>query len=1032
MRTLFYQLAALSFLSVLAAHATDDMLIYSDRFNNGWGDNWSWMPRYPTNSPVYSGSNSMACVPSGTWQAWWLKAGTSVDTTIYTNVSFWLNGGADGGQSLVVSGETNGSGLPGIWVTAPTNSWAHITISLAALGISNKTNLSGFQFGNGNSIQPFFIDDLRLVAAPAPATVHVSVLASQTVRKVDGKVFGINQVAWDSNVNTPASATVLNDIGATCLRWPGGSWGDGYHWTNEAWSAGATSARNWGSFSPDFIALATNTHSQAFIIANYGTSGPEEAAYGVRMFNVTNHCNFKYWEIGNEVGGSWEWDWTTNAPFKAHDPWTYAMRFTNYYAQMKAADPTIKIGAVADTTEDGTVNNYDHPVVNPRTGVTHYGWTPVMLTYLRSNSCLPDFLIEHNYGPTAGDTQDLLWSRQWATDAANLRQMLNDYLGNAATNVTLEITENGMGGDKQYCSLPGGLFYADSIGQTLQTEFNSHLWWDMRNGANSLTDSDPAFYGWRTDGGGNFISDGGMVYGLGGVGSAYPTYYVAKLMPHFARDGDTVVSAASDYLLLATYAVRRSNGALTLLVINKSSSYNLTASFNLSGYLPFTNAIVYSYGIPQDEAARTGLGSPDIQTNVASFQSLSLTFAPFSASVVELSPGNQPPATPGNLTATASNTAVALTWSAANGAAGYIIRRSTTSGGPYTNIEDSVSATSYLDSGLVNGTTYYYVVAATNANGVSSNSVEVSAMPMMKFTGTLIGSPGSWSNLGNTITNVFDGNTNTFYDAVNGTGDWAGLDLGGGTAAMVMQIKYCPRAGFAGRMVGGQFQGANMADFSSGVVTLFTISSAPPEGVITVQGVTNAAHFRYLRYIGPANGWCNVAEVEFWGLNAVAPSAPTGLSATAGDAQAALGWNTAAGATTYNIKRSLTSGSGYAIIGTNASPAFTSTGLSNGTLYYFVVSAVNAFGESTNSAQVSARPTSSAPVSIGVTNAFGQLQLSWPLDHTGWQLQSQTNSPGVGLSTNWVNVTGSAQTNVLGAPLSTTAGSVFFRLVRPY
>jgi hypothetical protein len=72
---------------------------------------------------------------------------------------------------------------------------------------------------------------------------------------------------------------------------------------------------------------------------------------------------------------------------------------------------------VVDTTEDGTVNNNDHPVVNPRTGVTHYGWTPVMLTYMRSNNCLPDFVIEHNYGPTAGDTQDLLWSRQWAIDA---------------------------------------------------------------------------------------------------------------------------------------------------------------------------------------------------------------------------------------------------------------------------------------------------------------------------------------------------------------------------------------------------------------------------------------------------------------------------------------------------------------------------------------------------------------------------------------------------------------------------------------
>ena len=68
------------------------------------------------------------------------------------------------------------------------------------------------------------------------------------------------------------------------------------------------------------------------------------------------------------------------------------MRFTDYYTQMKAADPTIKVGAVADTTEDGTVNNYNHPVVNPRTGVTHYGWTPVMLTYLRSNNIDAGFL----------------------------------------------------------------------------------------------------------------------------------------------------------------------------------------------------------------------------------------------------------------------------------------------------------------------------------------------------------------------------------------------------------------------------------------------------------------------------------------------------------------------------------------------------------------------------------------------------------------------------------------------------------------
>jgi hypothetical protein len=120
-------------------------------------------------------------------------------------------------------------------------------------------------------------------------------------------------------------------------------------------------------------------------------------------------------------------------------------------------------------------------------------------------------------------------------------------------------------------------------------------------------------------------------------------------------------------------------------------------------------------------------------------------------------------------------------------------------------------------------------------------------------------------------------------------------------------------------------------------------------------------------------------------------------------------------------------GSGYVNIATNASVAFTNTGLANGTLYYFVVSAWNSAGESTNSAQVSARPTSLAPVTINVTNLSGQPGFAWPADHTGWQLQSQTNR----LGTNWVDVTGSAQTNQVAMPVDKANGAAFFRLVRP-
>ncbi len=1074
------------FVSALAVHAatSDDMLMFSDRFNNGWNDNWSWMPRHATNNPVYAGTNAMACVPSGQFQGWMLKPFATADATLYTNLTFRLNGGATGGQNISVNGELNGSssGLPSVSVTAPTNSWKQVVISLATLGV-NKTNLTGFLFGNGTSTQPFFFDDIRLIAAPKPATVHVSVNANQTVRTVSGRVFGINVGGGDGNLNTSATKAVLNDIGSTVLRWPGGSYGDSYHYANEPWDTGATNPRTQGSFSKDFIALATNTHSQAFIIVNYGTSTPEEAAYAVRMFNVTNHSNFKYWEVGNEINGAWEPDYNTNAPFKAHDPWTYAMRFTNYYAQMKAVDPTIKIGAVIEPSEDGYANYTDHPVVNPRTGVTHNGWTAVLLAYMRSNNVTPDFVVEHNYGPAAGDTQDLLYSKGWASDAAALRQMLNDYLGNAATNVTLEVTENGMGSDRQSVSLPGGLFYADSIGQILQTEFNSRVWWDLRNGQGTVDNSDPEFYGWRTNANGSVLGDGGIVYGLGGVGSAYPSYYCAKLMPKFAADGDTVVRATSDYPLLATYAVKRTNGTLTLLVINKSSSSNLTADFNLSGYVPYGNAAIYSYGIPQDEAARTGIGSPDIaQTNfIGAAASFSATFAPFSATVLAMIPANQPPVTPAGLVATASNAVVSLSWNGSAGADSYLVKRSTTSGSGYTNLATGVTATSYVDSGVVGGTTYYYVVAATNIYGVSLNSTEASATPpgpvpppwqtqdigavgvagsslyaagvftvsgagadiqgsadafrfdYMTVTGdctiiarvTSVPNPDPWSKAGVMIrSNLVANAANAFIAVTPGNG-------------VTWQSRSSPGGGTSWNQTGGLNAPYWLKLVRNG--SIFTGYRSPdganwtPQGTNTIMmsnpvlvGLALTSHNS--SSLGTAT-FDNVTVQPGWPL---APDAPAGLTATAGNGIVALNWSASATATNYFVKRSTTSGSGYTSIVTNGSLAFTNSGLTNGTLYYFVVSAGNTFGESTNSPQVGARPTSSASVAIGVTNAPGQLKFSWPADHTGWQLQAQTNTLASGLGTNWVNVPGSMQTNRMATSLNATNGAVFFRLLRPY
>jgi hypothetical protein len=66
-----------------------------------------------------------------------------------------------------------------------------------------------------------------------------------------------------------------------------------------------------------------------------------------------------------------------------------------------------------------------------------------------------------------------------------------------------------------------------------------------------------------------------------------------------------------------------------------------------------------------------------------------------------------------------------------------------------------------------------------------------------------------------------------------------------------------------------------------------------------------------------------------------------------------------------------------------------------------------------------------------VVSPGNTLALSWPADHTGWQLQAQTNAPGAGLGPTWVDVANSSGTNQVSLPIDPANGSVFFRLIYP-
>ncbi len=623
--------AAALLMAPYGALAQTDLPIYTDRLVNSFQD-WSWAPRSLTNaSPVHSGSASIS-VAATYWQAFSVHH-SDLDTTPYTNLTFWAHGGPGGGQRLQVYGEFGTNSGPAQVLTALTNGWQSFTLPLTALGINNQSNFNrlSFQLRNDGTTNTFYLDDLQLTAQPPPALGHLSVNARQTVRVADARWFGLNTAIWDGNFDTPPTLAALRECGWTTLRFPGGSLSDEYHWAS---NKSGTNTWQWQTSFAKFLHIATNLSAPIVITVNYGSGTPAEAAAWVRHADVTNHLGIRYWEIGNECYGTWETDSNTFP----HDPYTYAVRTKDYLAQMRAADPTIKVGVVASPGEDNNANGYtSHPATNSRTGMTHNGWTPVLLATLKNLGVTPDFLVHHRYPEWTGQESDptlLQSSTAWAGEAADLRQQIRDYFGPGGTNIELLVTENNSNsGDqgKQSTSLVNGLYLADSLGQVMQTEFNSFVWWDLRNGTDTNGSMDALLYGWRTYG------DLGMINGLN---TRHPTYYAAKLMQYFAGTGDSILPATSDYSLLAAYAARRASGAVNVLVINKHPTATNTAQLALSGFLPTVTNTLRCYGIPQDEAARTGVGSQDLATNAltTAAASFNCAFPPYSLTLLTLAP----------------------------------------------------------------------------------------------------------------------------------------------------------------------------------------------------------------------------------------------------------------------------------------------------------------------------------------------------------------------------------------------------------
>ena len=334
------------------------------------------------------------------------------------------------------------------------------------------------------------------------------------------------------------------------------------------------------------------------------------------------------------------------------------------------------------------------------------------------------------------------------------------------------------------------------------------------------------------------------------------------------------------------YVLERADGA--------NGAYAVAATPSSPPYTDatVTNGIAYRYRVSARNAAGT------------SAPSASVTATPLMA----LTAPDAPPA----LTAAAGDGTVMLTWGAAARATGYTVTRSAGVGGAVTTV-GTTGATAFADGSVTNGTTYDYVVYATNGAGQSPPSVMASATPTPALTpppapATLVATAADrtvalrWLPAPRAVTYVV----------------LRGLSAGG----TLLPIATTTATGFLDQ------------GLTDGTVYYYAVSGQNAAGT------------------GPAS-----ARVPATPTAALTPpAAPAKLTASAHDRSAALSWVASSGATAYHVLRATSAGGPFAVVATTTGTSWTDSNLTNGVTYHYAVIASNDAGSSAPSLQATVTP----------------------------------------------------------------------------
>jgi len=395
--------------------------------------------------------------------------------------------------------------------------------------------------GEGTS-GTYLIDNVRLTnerevrKVKAADVVEVAVTGdfSQTItEKINDGIFGINVALWDGDLLKPQTAKHVGDINHKVLRYPGGLRADDDHWKE------VLDKKDWMVDTDEFLEFCDKTGTTPMITVNFGKGTPEEAAAWVKHVNIDKKKNVKYWEVGNELYGSWHANVTTGDD--------YGRRAAEFIRQMKAVDPSIVVTVV---------------------WVLEGEWNKDVFVYTKD---LADGVNVHHYPQHAGEENDaaLLAAAMSLDDIIpGIKKQLQQY-GAPGKDYEIWLTEWNSVDFKpgpQTLSIVNALFVGDYLGTLAKWNIEQASYWDVHN---DLTEQG-GDYGYLSRTG---APDGDNV--------PRPSYWAFKL----ASDGlrGRMVKSDCNNENVATYLTEK-GGRKTLILINKHGESKAAVTVSIPGF----------------------------------------------------------------------------------------------------------------------------------------------------------------------------------------------------------------------------------------------------------------------------------------------------------------------------------------------------------------------------------------------------------------------------------------------------------------